>query len=94
MKLACQHEGEEIMTRREQWVCLLGGVDRVLVGIAGLLALTAVLWAGGLHMGNLGEWATGLFMLVLATWLGAATIAGAAMIPIWIVIRANRHCQK
>lgn len=82
------------MNRREYWNCLLGGINRVGVGLIGMLVFSIVLWAVGLQMGDLGELARGLFLLVLATWVGMSALAGAAMIPIWMVVLAKTRCRK
>ena len=82
------------MTQGEYWKCLFEGVSRVGKALMMLFVVSLVLWVGGLYIGNQGELARGLFFIVIAAWVGLSALAGAAMIPVWVLVRANRRCRK
>lgn len=77
----------------EWWNCLFRGVDRVLVGLTGLILLSLGLWMYGLQAGAGADVALGLLALVIASWIGVGVVAGAALVPVWVFVRARGKCR-
>ncbi len=81
------------MSGVERWNCLFHGVDRVLVGLTGILLLSLALWIYGLQVGGVADVALRLLALVIASWIGVGVVAGAALVPIWVFVRARGTCR-
>ncbi len=78
------------MTQTERWDCLFSGLDKVMGVITGLLLLSLGLWIYGLQLQDASNVAQMLLAFFLSSWIGAVGMAGAALIPVWLVVRTTK----
>ncbi len=83
--------GEEgAMKQTERWDCLFSGLDKVIGVITGLLLLSLGLWIYGLQLQDSSSMPQMLLAFFLSSWIGAVGMAGAALIPVWLVVRTTK----
>ncbi len=78
------------MKQTERWDCLFSGLDKVIGVITGLLVLSLGLWIYGLQLQDASNVAQMLLAFFLSAWIGAVGMAGAALIPVWLVVRTTK----
>ncbi len=78
------------MKQTERWDCLFSGLDKVIGVITGLLLLSLGLWIYGLQLQDASNVAQMLLTFFLSSWIGAVGMAGAALIPVWLVVRTTK----
>jgi len=78
------------MKQTERWDCLFSGLDKVIGVITGLLVLSLGLWIYGLQLQDASNVAQMLLAFFLSAWIGALGMAGTALIPVWLVVRAKK----
>ncbi len=78
------------MKQTERWDCLFSGLDKVIGVITGLLVLSLGLWIYGLQLQDASNVAQMLLAFFLSSWIGAVGMAGAALIPVWLVVRTTK----
>ena len=82
------------MDRTDWWDCLFRGMERVLGGLIGLFMVSIGLWMYGSHIGQSSDLAWALLAMTGATWIGLVAVAGAAMVPVWMAVRASVGCKR
>ncbi len=78
------------MKQTERWDCLFSGLDKVIAVITGLLVLSLGLWIYGLQLQDSSSMPQMLLAFFLSSWIGAVGMAGAALIPVWLVVRTTK----
>ena len=81
------------MSRVKWFDCLFRGAEGLMAMVAGLLIVSVSLWAYGVQMQAPANVPATLLSLFLASWIGVVGLAGSALIPLWLLVRATTTCR-
>ncbi len=81
------------MSRVKRFDCLFRGTEGLMAVVAGLLLVSLSLWAYGTQIQAPADLPAALLALFLASWIGVVGLAGSALIPLWLLVRATTSCR-